>query len=219
MKTSFLDRITIATVLLCILNPCYSLQEVQEEDTILDAKNNGKNEAIIAWNEFGLDCSKVEQFKEVVQRGIYKQCDLFYKSKLNLRSSSSSSSVGHVNDLIFSCKVGADEIYEEKIHLCDHHDCKGAGKVLARPVSAILCHYVALPWSVEMIPESCIPQAKSSCIESTIATVKTKVNSNECHDIAVNDQNNEVHAQADNLCGIFIHAFSTFQSGQIGASN
>lgn len=179
-----------------------------QDDPILTAKNDGKYEAIMVWDRGGFDCSKVNQFV-VLQRELNKYCERRYVNSIytqNLRSSSSGYSA---NELIFACEVGVEEVQQEKIHSCNHHNCAESGKVLSRPVTAILCQYVTSPWSVEAIPESCIPQTEASCVEMATANINQKIDSNQCDNALVRYQRNEIRMEVQKLCDAFIHAYST----------
>ncbi len=173
------------------------------QETILDAENSGKYEALIAWNTNGYNCDRVGQFKQVIEREVYRQCESLYASNMRIKN------YNMADQMTLACKVGADEVRDEKIRLCNHHDCEESGKTLAGPVTAILCRYIHSPWMVEPIPESCFPSSLSSCIENTVTAIKRKVENQECQDINSTLEGNALQTKVRHICDSFIHAYST----------
>ena len=181
-----------------------------QQDTILDAKNRGKYEAVVSWNGHGFTCNSIDQFNQVIQREIFTECELQYTHQYFLRSTSTSNSM--LDQLVSACKVGANEILDEKENLCDHHyDCEESGVILAGPVTAILCQYIHSPWSVEPIPSSCSQKTKTSCVEIAVANIQAKTENQECNNVLPILERNELHKETMHLCDSFIHAYSYVQ--------
>ena len=179
------------------------------QDTILDAKNRGKYDAIVSWNGHGFTCSSIDQFNQVIKREILTECELQYAHQYFLRSSTSNSIV---DQLISACKVGANEILHEKENLCHHnYDCEESGIILAGPVTAILCQYIHSPWSVQPIPSSCSQRTEASCVETVIANIQAKIEDQECQNALPILERKELHKETMHLCDSFIHAYSYVQ--------